>query len=184
MIKIQKISKSFNDNKVLDNFSYHFKKGEKYYINGASGAGKTTLLRVIMNLEQQNSGKIEINGILSVVFQENRLVENISPLENIAFVTDEKNDIILQKLELFGLKGFENVPVSTLSGGMKRRVSILRAILFKHDILLLDEPFQGLDEAIKDIIISEINTLKSTIIIATHDKNDIKKLGITHQINL
>ncbi|MFI3115616.1 MAG: ATP-binding cassette domain-containing protein [Clostridia bacterium] len=182
MIKLEKICKSYGENKVLEDFSFHFKKGEKYYINSASGQGKTTLLRIIMNLEQPDHGNVYVNGNLSVVFQEDRLIENISVLKNIEFAT--KNNETLKKIELFGLKGFENAPISSLSGGMKRRVAILRGMLYNHDVLLLDEPFRGLDDEIKNIVIKEIKALKSTVIITTHIKDEIEKMEIINQINL
>lgn len=186
MIKLENISKSFGDTKVLENFTYQFEKGEKYYINGVSGKGKTTLLRILMKLETIDSGEVLglENAKISVVFQENRLVENISALRNISFATQKSDDEIMQKLKDFGLEGFEKCAVSTLSGGMKRRVAILRGMLLKHDVLLLDEPFRGLDDAIKDIVIEQINKLESTVIFTTHTKNEVKKLDIKHQIDL
>lgn len=186
MLKIENISKSYGLNSVLNNFSCNFEKNQRYYINGVSGAGKTTLFRIIMGLDTPDSGNIfiEDDKKISVVFQEYRLLENLSVFKNISLVTGKSKSEIMHNLEIFGIEKFANMPVSTLSGGMKQRVSLLRAMLFEHDILLLDEPFKGIDCDLKEIIIQEINKLHSTIILTTHLKDEAIKLNITTQIDL
>lgn len=187
-IIFNKVSKSFGDIQVLTNFDFTFKEGEKYYLSGASGKGKTTLLRILTELETIDSG--EISGIenfkIIMVFQENRLVENISAVRNIAFVSGKSDSEIMKYLSIFGLDGFEQCPVNQLSGGMKRRVSILRGLLCDFDILILDEPFKGLDEEIKNIVINEVLKLTENkmLIITTHAQEEIEKLNIINKIIL
>ncbi|OON94587.1 MAG: hypothetical protein ATN32_01470 [Candidatus Epulonipiscium fishelsonii] len=187
-IILKDVCKVYDQTKVLENFTQVFKAGEKYYLKGNSGAGKTTLLRILMGLETIDSGNILnlSNYKISAVFQEYRLVEEISSIRNIAFVTGKGNELIMNYLKKFGLNGFEFVPVNKLSGGMKQRVSIIRAILAPFDLLILDEPFKGLDENIKNIIINEmIEIVKDkTVILTTHLENEVTKLNIKNIIKL
>lgn len=111
-----------------------------------SGSGKTTLFRLIAGLDTQDSGSIIYpeNDRVSVMFQEDRLLPSLTAFENINIVAKDKN-LTLDWLNKVGLKGFEDSLPSQLSGGMKRRVSLARAMVFTSGIILLDEPFKGLD---------------------------------------
>lgn len=187
-ITLKNIDKSFGETTVLRDFSADFILGENYYINGVSGKGKTTLIRILCGLEKVDNG--EILGLdkvkLSVVFQEDRLIENLSALKNISIACSKNDDEILSYLNKFGLLGFEKCKVSTLSGGMKRRVSILRALMSDFDVLILDEALKGLDLNLKSLVISEILSLtkEKTIIFTTHTQDEVDMMQISNIINL
>ena len=178
-IIVSNLSKKYNDKIVLNNFNCIFKNKSISFVIGKSGVGKTTLIRILMGLEVADNG--EIIGIndkkISAVFQEDSLCENLSVLFNIKLVSENiSNSQIENALELLDLKGCLYKRVRELSGGMKRRVAILRALLYDYDLLIMDEPFKGLDKGTKskvmDFVINEIND-KSAIII-THDIDDIE----------
>ncbi|MBE6053836.1 MAG: ABC transporter ATP-binding protein [Clostridium sartagoforme] len=178
-IVISNLSKKYNDKVVLNKFNIIFKDKSISFIMGTSGIGKTTLVKILMGLEKADSGKI--TGIsdkkISAVFQEDSLCENLSVLLNIKLVCEDiTNSQIEDALELLDLKECLYKRVRELSGGMKRRVAILRALLYDYDLLIMDEPFKGLDKGTKtkvmDFVINEIND-KSAIII-THDIQDIE----------
>ncbi|MFR4582648.1 ATP-binding cassette domain-containing protein [Clostridium cadaveris] len=178
-IIIKNISKKYNDKVVLDSFNNVFKEKYISFIIGTSGVGKTTLIRILMNLDKVDSG--EIIGIndkkISAVFQENSLCENLSVLSNLKLVCKNINYLEVEKaLDALDLNDCINKRVRELSGGMKRRVAILRALLYDFDLLIMDEPFNGLDVTTKfkvmDFVISKLEN-KSAIII-THAMDDIE----------
>ncbi len=180
-IIISSLNKSFGENRVLINLNATFPHGKISTIMAASGVGKTTLLRILTGLEKADSG--EIKGIeskkISVVFQEDRLCENLSALTNIKFVTNKDDADILTALNEIGLAEFEHMPVNKLSGGMKRRCAIVRALLSDYDILLLDEPFKGLDEDTKQKVMdyTKARIKGKTVILITHVKEEAEILG-------
>ena len=147
-----------------------------------SGAGKTTLLRMLMGLETADSG--EISGLsgrrISAVFQEDRLLENMNPVDNIR-LTAPKLDraVILREMAAMGLTDCEKQPARELSGGMRRRVAILRALLCGADVIALDEPFKGLDEATRARVIDETKRLcrGKTVLMVTHEAAEAERMG-------
>lgn len=180
-IVLDNISKSFGEKKVLEDFSCVFKGGEITCVYGASGKGKTTLLNVIAGLTKPDGG--EIAGTpekISFVFQEDRLCEDFSAVSNVRLVCPKmpKKEIITHLGEL-GLAEAAGKPVKEYSGGMKRRVAIARAIAYGADLILLDEPFKGLDETLKTDVINYIkrHTEGKTVICVTHDRSDSTLLG-------
>ncbi len=187
-IVISNLCKAFGENKVLINLSACFEGAKVNTIMAASGVGKTTLLRIMTNLEKADSGNITgLSGKkISAVFQEDRLCENLSALTNIKFVSGKDNATILKALVDIGLEGFEKVPVSTLSGGMKRRVAILRALLSDYDVLFLDEPFKGLDEETKQNVIAYVNNnvAGKTVVLITHIKEEAQMLNTATLLEL
>lgn len=177
-IVIENLKKRYNDKVVLNNFNYTFKDKTISFIMGASGVGKTTLIKILMGLVQADDGKvIGINNKkISVVFQEDSLCENLSVLLNIKLVCENISNLEIEKyLELLDLKDCMHKRVRELSGGMKRRIAIIRALLYDFDLLIMDEPFKGLDKETKikvmDFVISKLEN-KSAIII-THDMDEI-----------
>ncbi len=187
-IEILNINKSYGDNIVLKDFSARFAYNEVSSIMGVSGKGKTTLLKIILGLIPYDSG--EIKGLedkkIVAVFQENRLINNLSSLANILITCNIDKPSAENALKEIGLSEFINAPASSLSGGMKRRVAILRAILSDSDILVFDEPLKGLDEETKRNVIKIIKKyLKGkTLIFVTHDKEDLSFLESTNNIIL
>lgn len=180
-IELHNLSKSFGKNQVLQSVSAVFPTGETSCIMAASGVGKTTLLRILMGLEVADAGKIAglAEQKISVVFQEDRLLEHMTAVENIRLVSPHltKDEIVLE-MEAVGLFGCENQPVAEFSGGMKRRVALLRGLLAKHDVLLLDEPFRGLDAQRKEEVLAYLKTKTKgkTVILVTHDKVEAEVL--------
>lgn len=174
MIEVKNISKSFGEKTVLQNVSFKIEKGECVALMGKSGVGKTTLLRIIAGLDKADSGEVIIQPDTkkTFVFQENRLLEHKSVLENIlAVAPDEKRALYF--LERTKLLPDKDKKAGLLSGGMKRRLSIARALAFGGDIYYLDEPLRELDEntlnEITALIKEEIQD--KTAILITHDES-------------
>ena len=182
MIEIRDLHKSFGEKQVFRGLSCSFPEGETTCIMGPSGCGKTTLLNLLAGLEQPDGGTI--SGMAekrkSMVFQESRLVEGMGPVPNLRLV----NPSVTRKeaegmLRALGLSDSLHQPVSTLSGGMRRRVAILRALAACYDVLLADEPFKGLDEKTKRQVISYFRekTRGKTVLLVTHDPSEAQAVG-------
>ncbi len=143
------ICKSYSGKQVLKDLSFSLPSGQITAVMAPSGAGKTTLLRLLLGLEEADSGSVRgLDGLrLSAVFQEDRLCENLSAFSNIRLVTGRQlsRQAILDALNALGLSADALKPVRELSGGQRRRAALLRALLAPWDFLLLDEPFKGLD---------------------------------------
>ena len=179
-IKIENIGKSFGGKKIIENLSLEIPYDKTTVIMGASGKGKTTFLHILIGLVPLDEGKITgCKGKISVVFQEDRLCMNLSPIKNIEMTNKNLTQSeIEENMKKIGLDNCFHQPVREFSGGMKRRIAILRALLCDYEILIMDEPFQGLDEETKSTVISYIKerTGNKTVIIVTHDKEDAKQL--------
>lgn len=178
---IQNLCKSYGELPILNNLNLNLEPDHSYCLMGPSGSGKTTLIRLILGLEQPDSGTIDRPDCLTAVFQEDRLCEAFSPLDNVRLAVSGLLSRSQVHAELCRLLPEESVsrPVRTLSGGMKRRVAIARALLAPSDGILMDEPFTGLDESTKHQVISYIKE-KSTgklLFIATHQEEDALLLG-------
>lgn len=177
MLEILQLSKAFDGKPVLENFSLKLEDGCRYALMGASGSGKTTLMNLIMGLETPDSGEIrKPDGLkMSAVFQENRLIDSMTAKANIRLVSNADTQQIHQLLLKLGIEE-ESLPqpVSTYSGGMKRRVAIARALLADYDLLMMDEPYKGLDEDTKQQVIQTVNrmTQGKTVLLVTHDPDE------------
>ncbi len=181
-MRIENITKTFDGKTVLDNLNMEIPEGRITCIMAPSGAGKTTLLRILMGLERADSGRITgfSQKRFSAVFQEERLCEQMSAVKNIRLVTpglDTK--MVIKELARLGLGADGTQPVSELSGGMRRRVSILRALLAPYDVLFLDEPFKGLDQELKVQVMAYVRekTAGKTVVVVTHDRQEALALG-------
>lgn len=186
-LRLDNISKKFGEKSILENFSYSFEKTGLYFISGESGIGKTTLLRIIAGLDTEYSGNLENGGLdnVSFMFQEYRLFPTLNALNNAAI--SQKNTTkeaykMLQRLG-FSAEDIKKKP-HHLSGGMKQRVSFVRAVLMNSAILLLDEPTKELDIDTAKIMIDIIKeeSAKRLVIAVTHDDILLKKQnkGIIH----
>jgi phospholipid/cholesterol/gamma-HCH transport system ATP-binding protein len=197
MIILKDVTKSIGGKIILKNINLEVQKGETLAIIGPSGCGKSTLLKNIIGLSKPDTGEIiifgenivdmsevELNRIrkkIGMVFQEGALFDSLSVYENVSFALrwhsklkeEEIRKIVKEKLELLGLENTENLMPAQLSGGMRRRVGIARALVFEPEIVLFDEPTTGLDPIMKNVInryILELkNKLKITSIVVTHD---------------
>lgn len=170
-MKLLNVSKSFNDKKVISEFSYHFPKSGIIFVEGPSGKGKTTLLNIISGLIKPDCGEVELEPV-SYLFQEDRLVESVSVLENVMCVNGNK-DFCIKILSDLGLKNEICAFPVTLSGGMKRRVAIARTLAFDTNVVLLDEPFKGLDLITleKTIQVIKQKTVDKLLIIVSHESD-------------
>lgn len=188
-IVLEHISKQYGQKQVLDDINLKIPIGKVTAIMAPSGTGKTTLLRILMKLEVPDKGSIlgMEQKKLSAVFQEDRLCNNLSVLSNIRLVSPKTPlETILSALQQIGLTGCEHQPVHELSGGMQRRVAILRALMADYDVLFLDEPFKGLDLNTKEIVMeyTKNQCVGKTILLITHDENDAQKLNAVQTIRL
>ena len=181
-MKIQHLCKSFDGRVVLDHVSLTLESGGTACLMAPSGRGKTTLLRCIAGLERPDSGQItDLPERIGYVFQEDRLCDGFSAVDNIRLVTGRAMDEgeICRHLKELGLADSLGQPVRELSGGMRRRVSIGRAVCFGAGLLLLDEPFNGLDDATRQQTADYILRHRSgaAILCVTHDREDAAALG-------
>ena len=182
-IHIKDITKSFGGNLVLDRLNMTIPEKERTCIMGPSGCGKTTLLNILMGFLQPDGGRVDgVPRLKSAVFQEDRLCEDFNAVSNVRLVCGKKtsNRQILSHLESIGLSIKDDMakPVGEFSGGMKRRVAIVRAIMAQSEVLFLDEPFKGLYGDTKKTAIDYVkrHTGGKTVIVVTHDPEEVKAL--------
>lgn len=190
-LELKNIKKTYNETIVLDGFSAICDSSKPSCIMGESGAGKTTLLNIIMGLVSADSGmagySFQLGAVMtdggyrtSAVFQETSLVPHLNPVINVAMVLGNNSDKkrINQELGCLIDEEFLDKPCAQYSGGMKRRVEIVRAIMADSDIVVMDEPFAGLDDTTKNKVIGYImdNIGDRILIISTHDLSDAEKL--------
>ena len=183
IITITDLWKSYDTLPVLCSINLELASGHTYCLMGPSGGGKTTLLRILLGLESADRGTVSADPSLrlTAVFQEDRLCETFSPIENIMMASGsayKKEHIFQEACRLLPRESLTR-PVSTLSGGMKRRVAILRALLAPSDGILMDEPFTGLDEDTKQTVIEYIKEKSAgkLLLVTTHQEEDIAVLG-------
>jgi tungstate transport system ATP-binding protein len=200
LYRIENLSKSFGNKKVLHNIDLKIYRGEIFAFMGPSGVGKTTMLRLLNLLEMPTTGKLIFNGNEKAILQKNYIMRRMSMLfqrpavfstsvfNNVAYglairgvdkKTKEKK--VIDALALVGLEGCEKQKALTLSGGEAQRMAFARAIVFKPDVLLLDEPTANLDPAnvakIEDIIKKIRRELGTTIIMASHNIYQVRRLA-------
>ena len=201
ILKLNNISKKYDDENVFKNVNLEIRKGEVISIIGKSGSGKSTLLKCMNHLENIDTGEIILNGKnintiplselrqkIGLVFQDYNLFEHLTVLENLTIamlkikkISKEKSEKmalnILKKIDLMEKK--DKYP-SELSGGQQQRVAIARTVLMKPDIILLDEPTSALDKEMKDSVLELINNLVKedmTLIVVSHEIEFIEKIS-------
>ncbi|PIU40749.1 MAG: ABC transporter ATP-binding protein, partial [Candidatus Omnitrophica bacterium CG07_land_8_20_14_0_80_50_8] len=205
MIEAKKLFKSFNSHLVLDELNLSVTKGETLVIIGRSGCGKSVFLKHLIGLMKPDSGEILIDGVrmadlsskelnelrlrFGMLFQGAALFDSMTIGENVGFSLNEHTALSLpairervcESLELVGLKGIEALKPSELSGGMKKRAALARAICMRPEILLYDEPTTGIDpimaDAINDLILEMHDKLKVTSLVVTHDMTSAYKIA-------
>lgn len=182
-IELNNISFSYDGKAIFKNFSLAFPFKQRTAILAPSAWGKTTLLYLISGLLKSDTGEIRFpltNPTFSMVFQENRLLKSASILHNLTLVQNQlSTKQITAQLAAVGLTCPLKQKPRQLSGGEQRRLSIVRALCADYDILLLDEPFTGLDGATKQKVIGYVRrqTEGKTVILVTHDSEEAKSLG-------
>ncbi|CAD7286900.1 ABC transporter ATP-binding protein [Campylobacter suis] len=183
MLILENLEYEILRDRIVRDFSLSLEAGYIVTLFGPSGCGKTTILRLITGLNEPKRGKI-LNSFKKTryLFQENRLLEHKNALENIRIANKDKSDNeILAFLAVVGLakKDAMKYP-SELSGGMRARVSFVRALIGEPDLLLMDEPFSGLDVDMREILMSEILSrveLGMSIVLVTHDRFEAVRLS-------
>mgnify|MGYP000721530755 CR=1 FL=1 len=180
-ILITNLSKSYGETVVFRDFSARLPFGETTVITGVSGGGKTTLLRLILGLETPDGGEIAgVPARRAAVFQEDRLCPQLTALENVLLTAGRKKEREARDiLARLGLGESLAVPAAELSGGMRRRCALARALCAESDLLVLDEPFKGLDEATRARVIDETKRLcrGKTVLMVTHEAAEAERMG-------
>lgn len=205
IIELKEVSKSFNTHRVLNKCSLSVGKGSTLVVIGRSGCGKSVMLKHIVRLLRPDAGQVfvegkdvllmnekEINAIrmkVGMVFQGGALFDSLSVGENVGFSLLEHNlfdhktiyDKVEEALSMVGLSGIESLMPSELSGGMKKRVALARAICIKPDVILYDEPTTGVDpitaDSINELIRQLHDKLKVTSIVVTHDMRSAYRIA-------
>lgn len=183
---LRNLTKTYEGKNLFTHMDFPIKQGETTALSGPSGVGKTTLLRIIMGFVLPDEGDLSAirNLTLSAVFPEDRLCTNLSAWGNVKLVTTKEK--ATETLTALGLGQSLHLPVRELSTGMKRRVALARALAAPYDLLLLDEPFTGLDQETKGQVIAYTKemTQGKTVIIVTHDETEAERLGASSRFLL
>ena len=205
MIEVRDLKKSFGAHKVLDGISFRIEEGESVVIIGRSGCGKSVLLKHLIGLLRPDSGEViiddkrindlnerellEVRRKFGMLFQSAALFDSLTVAENISFILRRERKLaereiqerVEEVLEMVELPGTENKKPSELSGGMRKRVGLARAIIYKPEIVLYDEPTTGLDPVVSDsidqLIIRVRERLKITTVVVTHDTRSMRRVG-------
>lgn len=205
MIEVKNISKSFEDKVIIDDISAQFKPGQCNLIIGTSGSGKTVLIKCIVDLMHADKGEIYFDGQrfgsmskeerkdlrnnIGMLFQGNALFDSKTVQENVRFPLDmftqlsldEKNEKVAETLARVNLEGVNDKYPAEISGGMKKRVALARAIIMKPKYLFCDEPNSGLDPQTSMVIDKLIHDITAefniTTIVVTHDMNSVMEIG-------
>ena len=183
MLELKNVSLSYGDLRVLRDVCLRLDPGKRIAVMGPSGCGKTSLLRVIAGLQSPDSGTVERTAQrLSFVFQEPRLLPWRTAAENVNAVLSDRAQTMPQALawlERLELSDARDQYPAALSGGMQQRVAIARALAYDAPVLLLDEPFRGLDAALRQRVTALVADAAraKTLVLATHDAADAAALG-------
>ena len=205
MIEVNQLRKNFGTQEVLRGVNLSISRGESAVIIGGSGCGKSVLLRHIIGLIQPDSGDVRIEGEsivnlnerelikvrrkFGMLFQSAALFDSLTVAENVGFLLDREEIMsreairktVAEALELVDLGGTENKKPAELSGGMRKRVGLARAIIYKPEIIVYDEPTTGLDPVVSDsidqLVIKMRDQLNCTTIVVTHDTRSMRRVG-------
>ncbi|MEY4386788.1 MAG: hypothetical protein RLY20_2071 [Verrucomicrobiota bacterium] len=205
MIEVRQLCRSFGPRPILENVSFRIERGESTVIIGRSGGGKSVLLKHLIGLLMPDSGEVLIAGenitgmnereLLRVrsrfgmVFQGAALFDSMTVAENVAFPLVRQRQLtaaqiatrVSEALEMVELPGTEAKRPSELSGGMRKRVGLARAIVYRPEIVIYDEPTTGLDPVVSDsidkLIIRVRDTLRVTSVVVTHDMRSARRVG-------
>ena len=183
VLELKEISLSFGGHAVLSNCSLHLAPGERIALMGPSGCGKTTLLRTALSLQPPDSGTVVCRAHKpAAVFQEPRLLPWLTALENVNLVLSDTPETLPAArawLECMELADSAGLYPAELSGGMQQRVSLARALACEPDLLVLDEPFKGLDSALYDRILEVLKKALdgASLLLATHREEEALALG-------
>jgi phospholipid/cholesterol/gamma-HCH transport system ATP-binding protein len=198
MVELREVKKIFEDKKVLDGVSLTLQPNERLVIMGQSGSGKSTILRLILGMLQPDAGSVffkqfeitrlkrrklqQVRRHIGMVYQYSALLSSRNVRDNIALPLEELTDksrqeidkIVEEKLDLVGMKDAKNLMPSELSGGMRKRVSLARALVMEPELILFDEPTAGLDPVIASVI--------DELIINLSEKSKVTSVTVTHEM--
>lgn len=183
IIKVNHLKKQYGEQVIFHDLNMELERGKITCIMGNSGCGKTTLLHILLGLVKPDGGMIEglEKARFAAVFQENRLCETFDAVVNVNLAVHPSitKAEIEREFEKVGLTDYHNKPVGNLSGGMKRRVAIVRALMSDYSVLVLDEPFKGFDAALKQQMMLYLKeTVRSkTVIMVTHEQEEAEFLA-------
>lgn len=189
MIELRNVSFAYEGKAVLSSVSLRFESPGQYAVLGPSGCGKTTLLRLMAGLEKPQSGRITLPDTpISFCFQEDRLLPWYTVRENVSFALPHAVQadracaarLAQSWLDRVGLSGEGNAYPSELSGGMKRRAALARALAYDAPVLLMDEPFRALDEAAHTDMLRLVRTCAQgkLLVLVTHDERDAEGMAL------
>ncbi len=205
MIEVRDLKKSFGRHVVLDGVSFKVETGESVVIIGRSGGGKSILLKHLIGLLMPDAGQVlvdgedlcglnerqllRVRGKFGMLFQGAALFDSLNVFENVAFALRRRRDLspeelrrkVAEVLDMVELSGTEEKKPSELSGGMRKRVGLARAIIYQPQIVLYDEPTTGLDPVVSDsidrLILRVRDALKVTTVVVTHDMRSARRVG-------
>ena len=179
MIEIKNLVKKYGDKVVYNGLNLKIEEGKTIAVLGESGSGKTTLLNVLANLTDFEGQITGLPEKISVVFQKNRLVPNLTVKENVTLVNPMVDAVKI--LKDLGLEGVENALPKSLSAGMARRVAIASAMAFEAPLILMDEPFINLDLGLKYTLLNRLKELvksrSGTLVVVTHDVKEATQIA-------
>jgi len=186
VISAVKLSKRYGEKRVLDRVDVQLERGGFLLVTGPNGSGKTTLLRVLAGLDAPTSGEVTLpdRGMIGYLGHEPLVYRELTPLENLhlfgrLYRVPERGERIGMLLERFGLWEVRDERVSTFSRGMRQRLGLCRVLLHDPELLILDEPFNALDEAGAALLDSTLDelALRSAVVMATHDPGRVERLA-------
>lgn len=183
MLELKDISLKYAQKRVLEHCSLRLKAGERIALMGPSGCGKTTLLRLALSLQMPDSGSVCCKAAhLAAVFQEPRLLPWRDAAENVNLVLSDREETMpeaLVWLEKLELSDAAKLYPAELSGGMQQRVAIARALAANAELVIMDEPFKGMDEALRDRVIrtTDASLKNAALLLATHSEEEALALG-------
>lgn len=185
MIEVQGLTLAFGGNAVLRGVDFTLPRGGRSALMGPSGSGKTTFLRVLAGLQKPDSGTVQVSAQkIACVFQEPRLLPWLTAVQNVNVVLSDRAETLPQAavwLERFGLADAAEQYPAALSGGMQQRVALARAMAYGADLLLLDEPFKAMDDALRRAVMQAVADAAgdTALVLVTHSAGEAEALGCT-----